>query len=142
MLTNLMHQFCIVDEIFIMKYTGRLVFLADLPMENNINIHDDVILFIWNSLKILKCRNYKNEKEKYGLYYDGSSYIHFEQLELFYKIISIWLSFIDLIDKKFIIINERNDECEKAIIKDDLEKLSKLIKKAIDEKKSILHFGI
>jgi len=141
MLTNIMHEFVIVDEQFVIKNTGRLVPLAELPTENTIQVHDDVILFIWNTLKLVKCRNYQNEKEIFGLYYDGRSYIHFEQLELFSKIILNWLSFVDLIDERFI-INNQNDEYDKLIIKDDLEKLSMLVEKALREKRWILHVGV
>jgi len=141
MLTNIMHNFIIVDEQFVIKNTGRLVQSAEFPAENNIQVHDDVILFIWNTLRLMKCRNYKNEKEKFGLYYDGRSYIHFEQLELFSKIIFNWLSFVDLINEKFI-INNQDDECSKSIIEDDLKKLSMLIEKALQEKKWILHIGV
>jgi hypothetical protein len=141
MLTNIMHEFVIVDEQFVIKNTGRLVPLAELPTENTIQVHDDVILFIWNTLKLVKCRNYQNEKEIFGLYYDGRSYIHFEQLELFSKIILNWLSFVDLISEKFI-INNQNDGYDKLIIKDDLEKLSMLVEKALREKRWILHVGV
>jgi len=141
MLTNIMHEFIMVDEPFVIKNTGRLVPLAELPAEDTIEVHDDVILFIWNTLKLMKCRNYKNEKENSGLYYDGRSYIHFEQLALFSKIILNWLSFVDLINDKFI-INNQNDEYDKSIIKDDLEKLLRLAEKASREKKWILHIGV
>ena len=141
MLTNIMHEFIMVDEPFVIKNTGRLVPLAELPAEDTIEVHDDVILFIWNTLKLLKCRNYKNEKENFGLYYDGRSYIPFEQLELFSRIILNWLSFVELINGKFI-INNQNDECDQFIIKDDLDTLSALIKKALQEKKWILHIGV
>jgi hypothetical protein len=135
------HNFVIIDEQFIIKNKGHLIQAIEIPTEDNIKIHDDVILFIWNTLRLLKCNNYKNEKEKYGLYYDGDSYIHFEQLELFSKIISNWLSFVDLFDEKFI-INDNNDECKKDIFKDDLKKLLKLIEKALQNKKAILHSGV
>jgi hypothetical protein len=136
-----MHEFIIVDEQLVIKNTGRLVPLAELPTEDSIEVHDDVILFIWNTLKLVKCRNYKNEKEICGLSYDGRSYIHFEQLELFSKIILNWLSFVDLINDKFI-INNQNDEYDKLVIKDDLEKLLKLAEKALQEKRWILHIGV
>jgi len=140
-MTNIMHEFIIVDEQWVIKNTGRLVPLAELPTEDNIQVHDDVILFIWNTLKLVKCRNYKNEREIFGLSYDGRSYIHFEQLALFSKIILNWLSFVDLMNEKFI-INNQNDEYDKIIIKDDLEKLLRLAEKASREKKWILHIGV
>jgi hypothetical protein len=141
MLTEITHKFVIVDEQFILKKTGQLILSDELPTEDNIKVHDDVVLFIWNTLKLIKCRNYKNEKEKYGLYYDGSSYIYFEQLELFFRIILNWLSFADLINEEFI-INDKNDKYDKFIFRDDLEKLSKLIGKALQEKKGVLHIGV
>ena len=53
-----------------------------------------------------------------------------EQLALFSKIILNWLSFVDLINDKFI-INNQNDEYDKSVIKDDLEKLLRLAEKAL-----------
>jgi hypothetical protein len=135
-----MHKFIIIDDQFILRNTGRLILSDELPTDDTIKIHDDVILFIWNTLNLMKCRNYKNEKEKYGLYYHGQSYIHFEQLELFQKIIINWLSFAEIINEKFI-IND-HDEYEKIIFKNDLEKLQKLVEKGLKEKKAILHRGV
>jgi len=141
MLNKIMHKFIIIDEQFLAKNTGRMINSIELLTEDSIKVHDDIILFIWNTLKLVKCRNYKNEKEKYGLYYDGNSYILFEQLELFFKVILNWLSFADLIKDKFI-INDQGDECEKEVFKDDLGKLLKLIKKSLKDKKVILHIGV
>jgi adenylate kinase len=141
MLTDIMHEFITVDEHFVIKNTGRLVPLAELPAEHTIQVHDDVILFIWNTLKLIKCRNYKNENEMFGLSYDGRSYIHFEQLALFSKIILNWLSFVDLINEKFI-INNQNDEYDKLVMRNDLEKLLRLAEKALQEKRWILHIGV
>jgi hypothetical protein len=141
MLTNIMHGFIIVDDQFITNNTGHPVFLADRDKEEKIQIHDDIILFVWNTLKLLRCRNYKNEKEIFGLFYDGESYIYNDQLELFSKIIMLWLSFADLAGEK-IIINRKGDEYESALFRDDLKKLLGMIKKALREKKSMLHIGV
>jgi hypothetical protein len=142
MLTKIMHEFIIVDDQFITKNTGHPVFLAEFNnKEDKIKIHDDIILFIWNTLKLLRCRDYKNKKEKFGLFYDGDSYIYNDQLELFSKIIILWLSFVDLASEK-IIINKEDDEYDSVIVREDLVKLLQLVRKALQEKKSILHIGV
>jgi hypothetical protein len=141
MLTKIMHEFIIIDDQFIIRNTGHPVFLAGFNKDDKIQIHDDIILFIWNTLKLLRCRNYKNEKEKFGLFYDGESYIYNDQLELFSKIVMLWLSFVDLAAEK-IIINKKGDEYDSVAFKEDLVKLLQTIKKALREKKSILHIGV
>lgn len=140
-MTNIMHQFLIIDNQFLKENTGRLVPSDKLPSKPLLNIHDDVILFIWNTLKIMKCYNYKNEKEVAGLLYDSRTYIHNDQLKVFLKILEIWLSFIELAGEK-IRINQYNEEYDTKIIKEELTSLYDLVQDALLTGRNILHLGI
>ncbi len=137
----IMHQFLIVDNQFLKENTGKMVPRDELPGKSWLNIHADILLFIWNTLKIMKCYNYKNEKEVSGLLYDSRTYIHNDQLEVFLKIIKIWLSFIELAGEK-IKINQYNEEYDKTLVRDELQSLYELVQDALLTGRNILHLGI
>ena len=137
------HKFTSINEKEIKKHEG-ILYNNFTKNFKTIKIHDDIIVFMLNTLNWIKTKNYKIKKLSYGLNYYGISIIYPDQLLVLENIIKGWINLFnnapeifhpDLYNK--ISINMKKDD----VIK-ELKELIIFIKEAIDENNCIIHFGI
>jgi hypothetical protein len=141
-MSNLTHYFFIVDDNFVRIHCGELLSPMDVGNKKTVTVHDDIILFIYETLKWIESYDYKDERVVSGLYYDGISYIHNDQLYLFSEIVDSWVGLFRNAPKS-LLLNKNSAKYKASDVEAELVQLNKLISEANKIKQQlILHLGI
>jgi hypothetical protein len=149
-MSGLMHYFYLVpQDVYMQQYKGCLA-RQNFNSFECVAISDEIILLARKYFDWVKTKNYKCEKEGYGLNYHAITVIQTEHLLLFNKLINLLISLYNLAPRNLDISNlanttEKGSErgiIDKEEIINELLLLDELTKKAISENAWIIHFGV
>jgi hypothetical protein len=143
-MTNLTHEFYRVPEEFISKFSHKEISRTDIKdCSTPLEIHDDIIRFIFRTLKWIKVRNYASKEDHDGLYYHGISIIYPDQIEIFHNIIAGWKCLFDHAPE-IVYPNEHAKDItmKRGDVIEELNELTDFLIKIIKSKDCLIHSGI
>ena len=137
----LVHNFFVIPSL--QDVTNKINNQLDLKCMSkrykHISIHDDIIIFIFKTLKWFKSENNTKTKTTKGLFYYGISLIESDNLNTFLRIVVLWKELFKLAPETDVI--PESSYGKKEIIS-QIENLIRLLEYATKNNKVILHFGI
>jgi hypothetical protein len=143
-MTKLTHEFYNVSDEFIKTVSQKKVSRSDVRNYSRpFEVHDDIILFIFGTLKWIEVHNYTNKKVQYGLYYHGISIIYPDQIKIFHNIILNWKSMFNYaleVISPYKNIEEIKMQREEIIV--ELNKFGNFLISVIEKKEYLIHIGI
>jgi hypothetical protein len=143
-MTNLTHEFYHVSEDFIKKFFHKEILRVNVKnCSRPLEIHDDIIQFIFRTLRWIKVKNYTNKEEQNGLYYHGISIIYPDQIKILYNVIVNWKCLFGYAPEIF-----HHDEYAEDItmqreqVIEELNKLIDFLSEIIKNGDYLIHSGI
>lgn len=137
----LVHNFFVIPSL--QDVTNKINNQLDLKCMSkrykHISIHDDIIIFIFKTLKWFKSENNTKTKTTKGLFYYGISLIESDNLNTFLRIVVLWKELFKLAPETDVL--PESSYGKKEIIS-QIENLIRLLEYATKNNKVILHFGI
>ena len=137
----LVHNFFVISDLrdITNKINNQLDINCMSGRYEYVSIHDDIIIFIFKTLKWFKSENDTKTKATKGLFYYGISLIESDNLNTFLHIVVLWKELFKLAPETDVI--PESGFSKKEIIL-QIENLIRLLEHATKSNKIVLHLGI
>ena len=137
----LVHNFFVISDLrdVTNKINNQLDINCMSERYEHVSIHDDIIIFIFKTLKWFKSENDTKTKATKGLFYYGISLIESDNLNTFLHIVVLWKELFKLAPETDVI--PESGFSKKEIIS-QIENLIRLLEHATKSNKIVLHLGI
>ncbi|PKN95793.1 MAG: hypothetical protein CVU43_24035 [Chloroflexi bacterium HGW-Chloroflexi-5] len=135
----LVHNFYLVNKEFLEKNTDNISPKA-LNKEKSVSVEDDIILFIWETMKWIQTQNYAHKK-MWGLNYDGMTIIPFEEIQVLKHLIKTWIVMFSFAPS-LLTISKTKEGIRKEVLNEELNAFVALLDEALNTNSLIVHIGI